>query len=42
MNKKHWITVTLDGSLPDDFVEDLVASSYDLVVSSLPARLRPA
>jgi predicted DNA-binding protein (MmcQ/YjbR family) len=42
MNKRHWITVTLDGSLPDDFVEDLIESSYDLVVSALPKRLRPA
>ena len=42
MNKRHWITVTLDGSLPDEFVEDLIANSYELVVASLPKRLRPA
>lgn len=36
LNKRHWNTVTLDGSLPDDLVED----SYDLVVDGLPRRVR--
>jgi predicted DNA-binding protein (MmcQ/YjbR family) len=35
LNKRHWNTVTLDGSLSDEIVEDLVEDSYDLVVSSL-------
>ena len=36
LNKRHWNTVTLDGSLGDQFVRDLVEDSYDLVVSALP------
>ena len=32
--------MTLDGSLPDDLVRDLVEDSYDLVVSALPKRIR--
>ena len=40
LNKRHWNTVTLDGSLPDQLVRDLVEDSYDLVVNALPARLR--
>ena len=40
LNKRHWNTVTLDGSLPDDLVGDLVEDSYDLVVSALPKRIR--
>jgi predicted DNA-binding protein (MmcQ/YjbR family) len=36
LNKRHWNTVTLDGSLPDQLVADMVEDSYDLVVSSLP------
>jgi predicted DNA-binding protein (MmcQ/YjbR family) len=40
LNKRHWNTVTLDGSLPDQLVRDLVEDSYDLVVSALPQRLR--
>ena len=40
LNKRHWNTVTLDGSLPDELVRDLVEDSYDLVVSSLPKRTR--
>jgi predicted DNA-binding protein (MmcQ/YjbR family) len=40
LNKRHWNTVTLDGSLPDALVRDLVEDSYDLVVSALPKRIR--
>jgi predicted DNA-binding protein (MmcQ/YjbR family) len=42
MNKKHWNTVVLDGSVPDDELEELVAHSYALVVASLPRREREA
>jgi predicted DNA-binding protein (MmcQ/YjbR family) len=31
MNKKHWITVALDGSVPDDLVVEIVTESYNLV-----------
>ncbi|MEJ7633894.1 MmcQ/YjbR family DNA-binding protein [Aeromicrobium sp.] len=41
MNKKHWITVQVDGSLPEGLLEELVEDSYDLVVDGLPARDRP-
>jgi predicted DNA-binding protein (MmcQ/YjbR family) len=41
MNKKHWITVEVDGSLPGGLVEELIEDSYDLVVDGLPARDRP-
>ena len=40
LNKRHWNTITLDGSLPDQLVRDLIEDSYDLVVSALPTRLR--
>jgi predicted DNA-binding protein (MmcQ/YjbR family) len=40
LNKRHWNTVTLDGTLPDRLVRDLVEDSYDLVVSALPKRTR--
>ncbi|MFJ2261331.1 MmcQ/YjbR family DNA-binding protein [Streptomyces sp. NPDC087844] len=36
MNKRHWNTVTVDGSLPDRLVRELVEDSYDLVVAGLP------
>lgn len=35
MNKRHWNTVVLDGSVPDDEVFDMVDHSYDLIVKSL-------
>jgi predicted DNA-binding protein (MmcQ/YjbR family) len=37
LNKRHWITVTLDGSI-DDQVLDWMDDSYDLVVDGLPRR----
>jgi predicted DNA-binding protein (MmcQ/YjbR family) len=41
MNKKHWITVQVDGTLPDGLVAELIEDSYDLIVDKLPARDRP-
>jgi predicted DNA-binding protein (MmcQ/YjbR family) len=40
MNKRHWNTVTLDGSLPDKLVRDMIEDSYDLVVEGLPRAAR--
>jgi len=40
LNKRHWNTITLDGSLPDPLVRDLVEDSYDLVCDGLPKRVR--
>ena len=41
LNKRHWNTITLDGSVPDQMVTDLLGDSYDLVVASLPKARRP-
>ncbi|MBO9541546.1 MmcQ/YjbR family DNA-binding protein [bacterium] len=35
LNKRHWNTLTLDESLSDELVLQLVAHSYELVVKSL-------
>jgi predicted DNA-binding protein (MmcQ/YjbR family) len=35
LNKRHWNTVTIDGSIADQLVEDMIEDSYDLVVSQL-------
>src|SRR3954451_9992182 len=40
LNKRHWNTLTLDGSLPEQLVRDLIEDSYDLVCSALPRRVR--
>jgi predicted DNA-binding protein (MmcQ/YjbR family) len=40
LNKRHWNTVILDGSLPDQMINDMIEDSYDLVVSKLPASRR--
>jgi predicted DNA-binding protein (MmcQ/YjbR family) len=40
MNKKHWVTVRLDGTVPAGHVRELVTESHALVVASLPKRMR--
>jgi predicted DNA-binding protein (MmcQ/YjbR family) len=40
LNKRHWNTVIIDGSLPEQMIKDMVEDSYDLVVSKLPAARR--
>jgi predicted DNA-binding protein (MmcQ/YjbR family) len=40
LNKRHWNTVIVDGSLPDGTVRDMIEDSYDLVVSKLPRARR--
>ena len=35
LNKRHWNTVIIDGSLSDEMIIDMVEDSYDLVVSAL-------
>jgi predicted DNA-binding protein (MmcQ/YjbR family) len=42
LNKRHWNTVIIDGSLPDASIRDMVEDSYDLVVSGLPRARRLA
>ncbi|BEP15256.1 MmcQ/YjbR family DNA-binding protein [Acidothermaceae bacterium B102] len=40
MNKKHWNTVLLDGTVTDDEVEEMVEHSYGQVVAGLRLDLR--
>ena len=40
MNKKHWNTVDLGGSIPPTELRKMIDHSYDLVVASLPRSLR--
>jgi predicted DNA-binding protein (MmcQ/YjbR family) len=35
MNKKHWITVIMDGSIPDKSMKEWIDNSYNLVVAGL-------
>ncbi|MBV9093420.1 MAG: MmcQ/YjbR family DNA-binding protein [Streptosporangiaceae bacterium] len=40
LSKRHWNTVTLDGSVPEEEVLELIDHSYDLVVARLPKAQR--
>ena len=42
LNKRHWNTVLIDGSLSDQMIRDMIEDSYDLIVSKLPAARRRA
>lgn len=42
MNKKHWNTVMLDGSVPPRLVRELVEHSYALVFAALPKKAQEA
>lgn len=42
LNKQHWNTLTLDGSLPEELVRELLRHSYDLVRRGLPSGVREA
>jgi len=35
MNKKHWITVEIDGSIPDKLILQWIMNSYELVARTL-------
>lgn len=40
MNKKHWNTILLDGSLPGSLIKEMIDHSYKLIFESLPGKLR--
>ena len=42
MNKAHWNTVTLDGSIPEAEIWGMIDDSYDLVVAGLSRAARAA
>ncbi len=40
MNKKHWNTVLMDGTIPDVLTKELIDHSYERVVKGLPKKLK--
>lgn len=40
MNKQHWNTVIVDGRVPAKLLHELIDESYNLVVKSLPKKVR--
>ena len=40
MNKRHWNTIIIDGSLTDQELKDWINHSYDLVVPNLTKTLK--
>lgn len=42
MNKRHWNTIRLDGSIPRGEIQRMIENSYSLVVNGLPRATRQA
>jgi predicted DNA-binding protein (MmcQ/YjbR family) len=42
MNKRHWITVDMDGSVSDALLTAWIRNSYSLVVRKLPKSVKSA
>jgi len=40
MNKRHWNTVKIDGTITDSFIRELIDHSYDMVVQKLPKSIK--
>jgi predicted DNA-binding protein (MmcQ/YjbR family) len=40
MNKNHWNTVAIDGSIPDNIIKQWIDDSYNLIVKSLPKKIQ--
>ena len=40
MNKKHWNTIIVTGSIPEKILKEMIDESYRLVVNSLPKKNR--
>lgn len=40
LNKRHWNTIELDGTVPDEEIEAMVVHSYECVVAKLPKATR--
>jgi predicted DNA-binding protein (MmcQ/YjbR family) len=41
LNKKHWISIELDGSIPEPELFAMIDHSYSLVLSKVPKSRRP-
>ncbi|MBW7474676.1 MmcQ/YjbR family DNA-binding protein [Paenibacillus oenotherae] len=35
LNKQHWNTIAIDGSIPEEELKDMISHSYDLVFKGL-------
>lgn len=38
MNKRHWNTIEIDNSIPDDILFEWIKHSYELVLAKLPQK----
>jgi predicted DNA-binding protein (MmcQ/YjbR family) len=40
MNKKHWNTIVVDGTVSNSMLKEWIDDSYELIVDSLPAKAK--
>ena len=41
-NKEHWNTIILDGSIPDEAIQDMISASYALICDNPTKRIYEA
>jgi predicted DNA-binding protein (MmcQ/YjbR family) len=40
MNKKHWNSIKMDGTIPDKQIKEWIKNSYSLIVSAFPKKIQ--
>lgn len=40
LNKTHWNSIYMDGKVPDKVIKEMIDMSYNLVLQSLPKRIK--
>ena len=40
MNKRHWNSASIHGSLSEDLLQEWIVNSYELVVAKLPKKVQ--
>lgn len=40
MNKKHWNSIVMTGTIPNKLIKEWIQDSYNLVIQGLPKKLR--
>jgi predicted DNA-binding protein (MmcQ/YjbR family) len=40
MNKKHWNSIAMTGTIPNKLIKEWIRDSYELVIQGLPKKLR--
>ena len=40
LNKVHWNSIYMDGTVPDNVLKEMIDMSYNLILQSLPKKIK--